>query len=129
MNDNDFARIRRFLGKTQVQLATLLCISPKAIQSYEQGWRKIPSSAEKQLLFILSLRRTIEMNNQSCWEIKDCPSEWRKNCIVWEYRTRHFCWLLNGTYCQGTTQYTWDKKIILCRKCEVFQSAFPFLLD
>ena len=129
MESSDFARIRHFLGKTQLDLARLLCVSPKAVQSYEQGWRQIPASAERQLLVVLSLKRAAEASNHPCWEIKECPSESRDKCVVWEYRARHFCWLVTGTYCQGVAQSKWDRKIELCRQCEVFQSAFPFLLD
>ena len=129
MNSKDLVRIRHFLGKTQVQLAGLLSVSPKAVQSFEQGWRHIPFSAERQLLIILSLKKGIETSNKSCWEVKGCPGEWRENCIVWEYRARYFCWLLNGTYCQGALQQSLDDKMKLCRQCEVFQSAFPFILD
>jgi hypothetical protein len=36
-------------------------------------------------------------------------------------QARHFCWFINGTYCQGWTQKNWTKKIELCRECEVFK--------
>ena len=129
MKSSDFVRIRHFLGKTQLDLARLVCISPKAVQSYEQGWRKIPGSVERQLLIVLSLKRAAETSHHPCWEIKECRSEWRDKCIVWEYTARHFCWLLTGTCCEGVVYSKWERKIEICRQCEVFQSAFPFLLD
>ena len=129
MESSDFSRIRRFLGKTQLELANLLCVSPKAVQSFEQGWRKIPASAERQLLTILSLRKPGEAASKPCWEIKECPSEWRDKCVVWEFKARSLCWLLSGTCCQGVVRKKWDEKIKLCRQCEVFQLAFPFILD
>jgi len=129
MQTSDFTRIRHFLGKTQLELANLLCISPKAVQSFEQGWRKIPAMAERQLLTILWLKRPAETVNKPCWETKGCPTEWRDRCIVWEYKARSLCWLLTGTYCQGVVLSRWDRKIELCRICEVFQTAFPFILD
>ena len=33
---------RQYLGKTQSQMAQVLGVSLKAIQSFEQGWRNIP---------------------------------------------------------------------------------------
>jgi DNA-binding XRE family transcriptional regulator len=39
MESNEFSGIRKYLGKTQSELAGLLCVSTKAIQSFEQGWR------------------------------------------------------------------------------------------
>jgi DNA-binding XRE family transcriptional regulator len=38
MNYEEFSRIRHYLDKTQSELAGLLCVSTKAIQSFEQGW-------------------------------------------------------------------------------------------
>ena len=50
MDKKEFSQIRRHLKKTQKELARLLCVSPKAVQSFEQGWRKIPANVERQLL-------------------------------------------------------------------------------
>jgi DNA-binding XRE family transcriptional regulator len=121
MHNKKFIKIRKSLSKTQKELAKLLCVSHKAIQSYEQGWRTIPSHIEKQMLLLLSLK---EINNgkiKPCWETKNCPPEWRSNCIVWEYKARHFCWFLNGTYCQGKLQNGWDEKVELCKECKVYR--------
>ena len=41
--------MRHYLKKSQNELARLLGISTRAVQSYEEGWRNIPSSAERQL--------------------------------------------------------------------------------
>jgi len=125
MNDGDFSQIRRYLGKTQNQLARLLCISPKAIQSFEQGWRNITPNTERQLLFLLSLKRSMDKGSKPCWEIRDCPAEWRENCAAWEFKAGHFCWFINGTFCQGQVQESWKKKIQLCRRCKVFRSMLP----
>jgi hypothetical protein len=35
------------------------------------------------------------------------------------------CWFINGTVCHGKIQGSWQKKMNLCRKCEVFQSLMP----
>jgi len=122
MDGRDFIRIRKKLGKTQVQLAQLLCVSPKAIQSFEQGWRQVPVHIERQILVLLSCSVSNDRNIQPCWETKNCPVERRNNCVVWDLQVRHFCWFVSGTNCQGKTQKNWNEKLELCRDCEVFQS-------
>jgi len=57
MDDKEFARFRKKLGKTQKQIAQLLGVSIKAVHSYEQGWRNIPAHAETQMLFLISKKR------------------------------------------------------------------------
>jgi DNA-binding transcriptional regulator YiaG len=52
MEKKQFSEIRRHLGKTQLQMAQLLGISLKAIQSFEQGWRNIPGHIERQVLLL-----------------------------------------------------------------------------
>ncbi len=122
MDSKEFSHGRHLLGKTQDQLAQLLCVSLKAVQSFEQGWRRVPPYIERQLLLLLSLKRSVDSSTEPCWKIKNCPDEWRENCIVWELKARHFCWFMNGTFCQGQLQKNWDEKIRLCRECEVYKS-------
>ena len=129
MGKKEFSQIRRYLGKTQNQLARLLCVSPKAIQSFEQGWRNIPVGIERQLLFLLYLERAPDEKPRPCWEIQNCPVEWKENCTAWEFEAGYICWFINGTFCQGEYQYDWEKKIKLCRQCEVFHSRLPSLPD
>lgn len=125
MDKKEFSRARHYLGKTQNDLAKLICVSPKAIQSFEQGWRKIPASAERQLLFLLSLKRAMDETTGPCWEIRNCPMERKGKCTAWELEAGYFCWFVNGTFCQGKIQENWNKKIQLCRECEVFKSMLP----
>ena len=127
MDSKEFSQVRFLLGKTQDQLARLLSVSSKAIQSFEQGWRHIPPYVERQMLILLSLKVSGDRNIRPCWEINNCPNEWRENCIVWELKARYFCWFLNGTFCQGQIQESWDKKIQLCRECEVYKSMLSTL--
>ena len=125
MVSKEFSQIRHYLGKSQSQLARLLCISPKTVQSIEQGSRKVPTHIERQMLLFLSLKR-LSSNEiiKPCWDIKSCPDEWRERCFVWELKVRHFCWFINGTYCQGHMHESWKKKYELCLECEVYQSMF-----
>lgn len=48
-------RIRTLLGRPRKELAAALRTSPKAIQSYEQGWRRVPFRTLIQLLVLLDL--------------------------------------------------------------------------
>jgi len=123
MNSKEFSQIRKLLRKTQKQLARQLCISTKAVQSYEQGWRRIPSYHEQQMLLLLFLKSSSNRNIQPCWEVTDCPGKWKDNCIVWELKSSYFCWLINGTFCQGVLHKSWDEKIKMCRECKVLKSV------
>ncbi len=121
MNKKEFSEIRQALGKTQVQLSQLLAVSLKTVESFEEGWRNIPVYVERQILFLLSLKRASSEYEKPCWEICNCPNEWREKCTAWEFKAGHFCWFINGTYCNGNVQESWQKKIELCRQCEVFR--------
>ena len=125
MNNEEFTRIRHHLGKSQSQIAQLLCVSPKAVQSFEQGWRRIPVYIERQLLILLSMKRGTQENLKPCWEIKHCADSCRQACIIWEYKSR-YCWLISGTMCEGRVQKNWEQKIKMCRGCDVFTSMMPF---
>jgi DNA-binding XRE family transcriptional regulator len=41
MNKKELSKIRQRLGKSQKEMAQLLAISLKAVQSFEQGWRNM----------------------------------------------------------------------------------------
>ena len=122
MDKAEFSQIRRHLGKTQVQLAQLLGVSPKAIQSFEQGWRKIPVHTERHLLFLLFQKKSLGGRKRACWVIRKCPVETRRYCPAWEFKLGDLCWFINGTICHGEVQQNWQKKMKLCRQCEVFRS-------
>lgn len=124
MDKKEFSDIRHQLGKTQNELAQLLGTSLKAIQSFEQGWRKVPVHIERQILFLLSKLRS-QNKKKNCWDIRKCPSDQRSNCPAWEFRVGQLCWFINGTICEGEAQVNWQKKMKICRKCEVFYSLLP----
>ena len=125
MGEKEFLIIRRYLGKTQIQLAQLLGTSLKAIQSFEQGWRNIPVHTERQVLFLLSLKKSPREKNRPCWVIQECPMEVKRNCPAWECQVGHLCWFINGTICQGQMQKSWQKKMNICRQCKVFRAMLP----
>ncbi len=121
MNTKEFIKIRRALGKTQKELSHLLGTSLKAVQSFEQGWRKIPVYIERQLLFLATIRKP-KKKGKPCWVQLKCPVERKEKCPTWEYQCEDLCWFINGTICRGKIQDNWEKKMKMCRKCEVFHS-------
>ena len=54
VDKKEFSYFRKKMSKTQKQMAQLLGTSLKAVHSYEQGWRQIPTHVERQLFFLLS---------------------------------------------------------------------------
>ena len=126
MNKEEFSKIRRHLGKTQNQMAQLLGTSLKAVQSFEQGWRRIPVHIERQVLFLLAMKRSHNKRSTPCWVIQECPVGIRRNCPAWEFQSGDLCWFINGTICHGEVQ-GWQKKISLCRQCKVFEPILSFL--
>ena len=121
MDKEEFSAIRRSLGKNQSQLALLLGISAKAVQSYEQGWRNIPTHVERQILFLLVLKNSSRRKSRPCWEILNCPAERKRNCPAWEFKAGHLCWFISGTMLTGQALGSWQKKMKTCRQCQVFQ--------
>jgi len=125
MKKEEFLYLRKALGRTQKEIAELLAVSLKAIHSYEQGWRRIPIHAERQLLFLFSRKGDNFQKIKSCWTIKECPPDQRGNCPAWEFRMGKLCWFISGTLCGGTVEKNWTEKIKTCRKCEAFIPLFP----
>ena len=122
MDSKEFKSFRSRLKKTQKQMAQLLGKSIKAIHSYEQGWRAIPSDVERQMLFLITRISADDKNRKPCWKILKCPPEQKKKCPAWEFNAGKFCWFINGTICVGEAQKNWDEKIQICRKCDVLTS-------
>jgi len=129
MKATEFAKIRRHVGKTQDELAQLLGVSPKAIQSFEQGWRNVSVHCERHLFFLLLLRNPPADGHDPCWIARGCPPEIQEKCPAREFEAVHLCWAINGTICHGTVHKSWGEKMNLCRQCDVFVSLFPLLQD
>ena len=125
MRKKQFVEIRRHLEKTQNQMAQILGVSPKAIQSFEQGWRNIPMHIERQILLVLALRYHASKKNKPCWLMRRCPVKRRRDCPAWQFDAGHLCWFINGTICEGSPQGSWNKKMKTCRECEVYRSMLP----
>jgi DNA-binding XRE family transcriptional regulator len=122
MDTKEFSDFRSKLNKTQKEMAQLLGVSIKAIHSYEQGWRSIPTHVERQLLFLLSQKISAAMKGQkACWTAKKCPLSSRKQCPAWEFRAGKLCWFINGTVCDGVVHKRWEEKMKVCQTCEIFK--------
>jgi hypothetical protein len=129
MTSREFAGLRKKIGKSQRDMARLLGLSIKAVHSYEQGWRKIPGSVERQVFFLYSRHRDTHRRPIVCWSVKNCPPDQKLHCPAWEFRCGHLCWFISGTFCQGIAQKSWKDKIKICRNCEVFQPLFEGALE
>lgn len=121
MNSKELAKYRKKLGFTQKELAQLLVTSIKAIHSYEQGWRNIPENIERQVLFLISRQRPSPVKDKPCWIQKKCPTNRKKNCPAWKFKTGHLCWFITGTLCEGKVYSNWSEKIEHCKSCELFK--------
>ncbi len=128
MDKKEFQFIRRNFRRTQKEMAELLGTSVKAVQSFEQGWRKIPGHVERQALFLYVMKNRKKSPAGACWEIRKCSSVLRQTCPAYEFHSGHLCWFVNGTLCRGKAQTTWANKMKICRNCEVFGAATgPYL--
>jgi len=125
MQRDQFAEIRRHLNKTQKQMAQVLGVSAKAVQSFEQGWRNIPRHVERQVLLILALKKQGSEKDAPCWLRQNCPEERRQECPAWQFDAGNLCWFINGTICKGAPQRSWEEKMKTCRECEVYRSMLP----
>lgn len=123
MENKEFRILRQKLQRTQKQMSELLGTSLKAVQSFEQGWRKVPLHIERQMLFLMSTKQRAPKDSRPCWDIRHCSPEIRQACPAWEFNVGHLCWFINGTICHGKAQGSWVKKMKVCRTCEVFGRA------
>jgi hypothetical protein len=123
MYKDEFKYFRKKLNKTQMQMSQLLATSVKAVHSYEQGWRAIPASVQRQIFFLVSKLGEANKSKKSCWVIKKCPPERKKQCPAWEFHAGRLCWFINGTICEGGPQMDWSEKMKTCRSCEVFSQT------
>jgi len=116
MDKELFSKARKRLGKTQRELAELLGVSLKAVQSYEQGWRRVPLHVERQLYFLLANHRGRDATaTKTCWVLKKCRD--KERCPAWEFQAGHLCWFLNGTRCDCGDNA--EDKLETCRQCEI----------
>ncbi len=119
METADFYNARKKLGKTQKEMAELLGIALKTVNSYEQGWRNIPAHIEREVWYLLSNQRGNPTNSDSCWDIVECGV--KEQCPAWEFQTGHMCWFICGTLCECTKGCTLAEKSKKCRSCVIIK--------
>jgi len=126
LNPGDLRSVRKTLGKSQSELATLLGLSTRAVQSYEQGWRATPPYVQKlaDLLLYLEWRK----NNPKpapCWTMRKCSRNKRSGCPAYQYKAGDLCWLITGDYCHGEKLDSWEEKLAECTSCPVMKRWLP----
>ncbi|OFX13850.1 MAG: hypothetical protein A2Z18_05585, partial [Armatimonadetes bacterium RBG_16_58_9] len=109
--DIDIRGIRDELGLSQSELAEQAGISRRALQSYEQGWRKPPEAVERLvLLLLIAIRHGASFGKHMCWETENCDLAIRERCVAYRTRQGHLCWFLTGTLCRGSRLRSWSAK-------------------
>ena len=129
MESLEFLSFRKKLHKTQDEMAKLLGVSVKAVRSYEQGWRSVPSHVERQILFLTSKKGEQLEPQQPCWVIKNCKTSNREKCPAWEFQAGTLCWFLYGTECNNGDAKTWKEKIKLCQNCNAFPTSLKTMFQ
>ena len=118
----DLRTIREELGLSQSELADLLAVSLRNIQSCEQEWRAPSPSLERSLILLLMAHRNgASMGKNACWKQADCPAGMRSGCISFRSRQGHLCWLMTGTLCKGFRLRGWYDKMKMCMECDYFR--------
>jgi len=122
----DLKALRQTVGLGQSELADMLGVSVRAVQSCEQGWRNPGPAVEKAALLLLMVHHHgPKTGTHTCWETVQCPEQERRSCLVYRSRQGHLCWLLTGHICKGVRLHTWAGKKKLCSECDFFQELFP----
>jgi len=129
VESKDFITIRKKLNKTQQQIAQLLGVSVKAIESYEQGWRSVPEHVARQMVFLVTRRKNDVRAISECWDVVDCPDHVKEKCPAWEFKAGKLCWYMNGTICSGEAHKSWREKIEDCRSCKAFSTLLATSLS
>ncbi|MDA8426392.1 MAG: helix-turn-helix transcriptional regulator [Treponema sp.] len=117
MNSETFSRLRSLLGRSQRELADILGVSLKTVESYEQGWRRVPANIERILYFLLfKLNEGALAREPPCWEATDCPDSSREHCVAYLAKEGRFCWFFTGRLCAASE----PGGEVACRACPVF---------
>jgi DNA-binding transcriptional regulator YiaG len=122
MSGAEFAKLRGSLGKSQRELAELLGLSLKAVESYEQGWRNVPSHVARLLYFLLFKLNEDDIEAEDpCWTSKNCPDDRRAKCVAYVAKEGRFCWFFTGRLCATAAGSNGDGGTDGgCYTCQVF---------
>lgn len=117
--------VRESLGLTQREMAELLGLSKKTIESYEQRWRKTPINVERMALLYLGCFKLAEKKGKiQCWRMTNCPRKRREACMVYQLKRGDLCWMFGPTMCGGQRQNDWRAKLERCTQCKVLRAVF-----
>lgn len=92
-------KIRGSLGVTQQGMADLLCVSRKAVQSYEQGWRIVPNRVVREALTLMAFKGGKGMSAKPCWQVTKCDAKRRELCPSKTLSNGRFCWFVAARTC------------------------------
>lgn len=121
MQKEDFKTLRKRLHKTQKEMAALLTISKKTIESYEQGLRNIPANVQRIIYFLLfKLNQDKLGKKQNCWQSKQCSPDFKNNCIAWLAKEGFYCWFITGKVCAAEKEQS-ETPIHNCFECNFFK--------
>jgi len=128
MDKQEFVNIRKKLVKTQKEISTLLGISPRTVESYEQGLRNIPVNSQRLLYFLLfKLNKDKLQEEQLCWQDKVCPLNTREGCVAWLAQEGFYCWFLTGKSCVREKEIS-KKKSSNCFGCSFFKQQLEAIM-
>jgi DNA-binding XRE family transcriptional regulator len=114
----DAKRVRGELGVSQSQLADLVGVSVRTVQSCEQRWRGPSVALEKSLLLLLlAFRNGEEFGQQVCYEAVHPKPGACDQCLARRSGQTHLCWLFSGNTCQGKRLHSWAEKKAACGEC------------
>jgi DNA-binding XRE family transcriptional regulator len=110
--------VRHRLDCSQTELASMLGISGKAVESYEQGWRHTPDRVLLQLLNLLAIHREQTHTLPPCWEQVQCPPALGAACRSRTLGNGRFCWQIGSPTCRKIRMDE-DQGLDACLTCPV----------
>jgi len=117
------AGIRHGLALSQAELADLIGVSARAVQSWEQGWRKPSAAFEKALLLLeMAVYQGENFGSRVCWEVTHCPQGTREARLAYRARQGHLCCFFTGNLCRGRRLRTWEDKKAMGMECSFSKS-------
>jgi DNA-binding XRE family transcriptional regulator len=109
------AAVRKSLAMTQAEFAGVLGVSVRAVQSYEQGWRVIPTATILHMFALLASIRRRDLGEVPCWVLKGCSDSARADCRSHCLNGGLFCWLVAGNvFGKGSEEPCGPLKCIDC---------------
>ncbi|MBM4032042.1 MAG: helix-turn-helix transcriptional regulator [Planctomycetes bacterium] len=116
--------VRRHLGKSQSELAAMLGVSVRAVQSYEQGWRHPPATVQKLAALMCHLAwRKDHGPVKPCWEVRGCEPAVRDGCTVYQLSAGDLCWMFERRHLKGGQGAACADRD--CAKCPVTRCWMP----